>query len=122
MPGVIIIGVGLLLGLVLGLFRKIPNQKTVRGTIVTTECKRAAADRRITYSAVVEYQVGLQAYHVRVPWNSSAFREGQTMTVAYNAANPAQAIVRPGLMERAAVFALILAGAVIAWLRFTGQI
>lgn len=122
MPGIILIGMGLLLGYIMGIFKRIPNQKIVKGSIVSVEYKRDAADRRKTYCAIVEYTVENRTHSVKTGWNSALFHVGQVMTVAYDADNPKRAIVRPRPTDYVEVFALVAAGIVIAWLRFTGQI
>ena len=110
MPGLILIAMGLLLGAISGVFRKVPNRSAVTGEIVSLEREKYTEADRTKYWAMVEYCVDGTFYTVKSTYKSSLFRTGQKMRVAYNKACPQQAVVRPGILTYIVVAGFVIAG------------
>ena len=105
MPGVILIVIALLLGLITGAFRRVPNQGTVMGEIVSLQRERDLDGGRTRYAGSVEYYVDGKPYYVETASKSSTFRTGQRMRVAYDRTDPGRAVVRP----KAAIYGIMMA-------------
>ena len=110
MPGVILILMGLLLGAVSGVFRRVPNQKSTVGEIVSIEREPDPDAGRTMYTANIEYAVDGTLYTVKTGFKSSAFRTGRKMRVAYCKTAPETAVVRPGAITYVTMAAFLAAG------------
>lgn len=113
MPGVILILMGLLMGLISGAFRRLPNQRITSGQVVSLERDPNPEAGRTRYAAWVEYQVDGAVYTVKSRFRSSTFYTGQRMRVAYDQAAPQNAAIRPQRTVYLAMAALFLAGAIV---------
>ena len=111
MPGVILIFMGLLLGLISGAFRRLPNQRTTSGHVVSLERAPDAEEGRTRYAAWVEYQVDGVTYTVKSASRSATFHTGQRMRVAYDRTAPRNAAIRPGGTVYLVMAVFFLAGA-----------
>jgi len=115
MPGLILMAMGLLLGVISGAFRKVPNKKTVVGEIVSLEQEKYAHAGQTKYWAIVEYCVDGTFYTVKSTSKSTNFHTGQKMRVAYNKACPQQAVVRPGILTYIIVAGFVIAGIAVCY-------
>ena len=113
MPGVILILMGLLVGAVSGVFRRVPDQKSTVGEIVSIEREPDPDAGRTMYTACVEYAAGGNLYTVKTGFRSPSFRTGQKMRVAYSGTAPENAIVRPGAVTYVTMAAFIAAGSIV---------
>lgn len=113
MPGVILILMGLLLGAISGVFRRLPNQRITSGEVVSLERDPNPEQGRTRYAAWVEYQVDGAVYTVKSRTRSSNFYTGQRVQVAYDPAAPQNAVIRPGKTVYLIMAAFFLAGAAV---------
>lgn len=123
MPGIIIIGIGLLGFAITGSFKRVPNQKTTKGQVVSRERGDLDSDGW-RYVAIVHFVVNNNDYFVRSKWKSgkAGFYIGKQYPVAYNEKNPQEALVRPDKSDCVVFIGLIIIGIIVAYLSFTGQL
>lgn len=86
MKGLVFIVIGFILAATANMFKRVPNQATTIGTVVS--CKYTGDDH---YEGIVEYDVGLKAYHVKKGYG--CYSVGQKEKVAYNTENPEEAFI-----------------------------
>jgi len=107
MPGFAMFVVAFFSAALAGLFKRVKNQKTTTGTIVSLEYKNET-DSPSKYYAYVEYKVNGSTYVVKSRNRSSAFRTGQKCKVAYNAVNPEESFIKPKLDDYIVVIVLFV--------------
>lgn len=95
MPGIAIFVVAIFAGALTGMFTRVKNQRTTKGTIVSVEHKYDSGEKKPTFYAYVEYEVGGTTYVVKSRNRSSSYRTGQKVKVAYNEENPGDAFIKP---------------------------
>lgn len=116
MPGIPFIVIAWMVGAISGVFRRLPHQKTVVGQIVSIERGKTMDAGRTRYTAYVEYWVDGIPYTIKSKFKSATFYTGQKMRVAYNAASPRHAIVRPGAAVYAVMLGFCAAGIAVSYL------
>lgn len=121
MQGVSLILMGILLGAVTGAFRRLPNQRRVRGVVTAVE-EAGSAGRRPAFRAIVEYHVQGTTFLVRSGRASPSFRPGQQRWIAYDSLDPQRAILCPAPMIYAAMLLLTAAGVISCALSYLGQV
>lgn len=110
MPGIILILMGLFVGALHGVFRRIPNQGITSGQIVSLERAANPERGRTRYAAWVEYEVNGIMYAVKSKICSSTFYTGQRVRVAYNQADPQVSYILPQMKIYLIMAAFIVAG------------
>ena len=113
MPGIILIGMALMLGFITGVFRRVPNPKSVAGEIVSLEREKTMSSEQTTYAAYVEYCVNGMLYTTKSRYTSATFHVGDKLRVVYNKANPQQAIIRPRVTIYFAMIGFVAAGIIV---------
>lgn len=94
MPGLAMLVVAFFAAALTGMFKRVKNQKTVKGTIVSLECKNETGESS-KYYAYVEYEVNGRLYVVKSRNRSTAYRTGQKLNVAYNKEKPDESFIKP---------------------------
>jgi len=115
-PGIIFIILAFMLGAMNGVFRRVPNQKSVVGEIVSIEREEPLESEGTMYTAYVEYYVNGVPYAIKTKYKSSTFRTGQKMRVVYDEMVPNHAIVRPKVIVYIIMAAFFIAGILICYL------
>jgi len=110
MPGIIVIGMGLLLGWITGIFKRVTNQKVTNGEIVNLEERDWHDSKRPVYRAVIEYEVDGRIYTIKSGYKSSSFRNGQKVRVAYDELNPENAFLKAGMSTYIIMVMIIACG------------
>ena len=104
MGGFVLILVGILTAFGTNMFKRVPNQTTTIGTVVSY--KRTSFDH---CDGIVEYNVGTKAYHIKEGYGKHC-PLGNKEKVAYNAENPEEAFIAPTFGKYALVIAMIVLG------------
>lgn len=107
MPGLAMFVVAIFAAALTGMFKRVKNQKTATGTIVSLECKNETGESSKFY-AYVEYEVNGVIYVVKSRNRSTAYRTGQKLTVAYNSENPNESFIKPKIDDYVIVAILFL--------------
>lgn len=114
MPGILIMLMALLLGHINGIFKRIPQSKSTKGVIVSTQRHYKSGKHLDVYSATIKYVVGDEEYIIESTKRSSSYAVGQRVKIVYDANNPSNAIIKPGIDRYITVALLFLAGTIIA--------
>lgn len=110
MQGLIIVAMAFFLGLITGVFSRVPNQKKTTGKIVYVEYEYDTDEKMPMYKAIAEYEVNGKMYTIKSKHKSSSFRTGQKVKIAYNSADPQQAKIRPKTNVYVAMMLITAAG------------
>lgn len=73
-------------------FKKVPNMKKCKGTIVATEVVNVPNERNKVYGQV-QYFVDGTEYCIKTNYASMGLHKGKKINVKYNSENPKEAIV-----------------------------
>ena len=95
MPGLALLVVAVFVAALTGMFTKVKNQKTITGVVVSVEYKYDSGEKKPTFYAYAEYEVGGKIYTVKSRNRSSSYHTGQTLKVAYNDKNPSDSFIKP---------------------------
>lgn len=95
MPGLAILVVAIFAAALTGMFTRVKNQKTTTGVVVSVEHKYDSGEKKPTFYAYVEYEVGGELYTVKSRNRSSSYHTGQKLKVAYNDKNPGDSFIMP---------------------------
>ncbi len=106
MPGLVVFVVAVFAAVLTGIFKRVKNQKTTTGTIVSLECKNETGESSKFY-AYVEYEVRGSLYIVKSRNRSTAYHTGQKLKVAYNQENPKESFIKPKFEDYVVVIVLI---------------
>ena len=90
--GICSIIVGIIIIIVFGNYKKIPNAKKVKGIICSKEYKYDSREKIPTFYRNIKYIVDGKEYYIKTKDRSSNYREGRKIIVKYNSQNPEQAI------------------------------
>ena len=118
MPGLLIICMALFVGLITGVFSRVPNQKKVVCTVVSIKHTYDTDERRPTYTANVEYSVDNQLYCTKTKYKSSSFYIGQKIKIKYNSLNPSQSQAAPKKSVYLIMMILVIIGSIISYQSF----
>lgn len=115
MSGIIIIFMGLVLGLMTGVFSRVPNPKKVDGKIVSLDFQRGNGGGNL-YIANVEYNVDGVTYNVKSKYASSTdFRKNQKVRVVFDETKPECAIIRPSIKIYVIMLGFFIAGIIVCY-------
>lgn len=107
MPGLAILVVAIFAAALAGMFKRVKNQKTTTGTVVSLECKNETGESSKFY-AYVEYEVNGNIYVVKSRNRSTAYHTGQKLKVAYNNDNPNESFIKPNVENYIVVIVLFV--------------
>lgn len=110
MEGLFCIITALVLVIMTNAFRRLPNQKSIKGTVVATENKKTVHSTRKRYIGYVEYVVDDKVYSIASNYISSNMRVGQSIRISYDESNPENAITRPPMFIYLLFVGLIIMG------------
>lgn len=118
MQGLVVIVVAVFVGVITGIFSRVPNQIITPGTVVSTEYKYDSGESKPTYIAIVEYEVDGKIYAVKSRYRSSSYHTGQKMKVGYDSSDPQRSIIKPTVTNYIVFIALLIIGIVFFALSF----
>ena len=104
--------ISLILCIASGVFKKVPNQRSTKGIITSTEQRQKSHNGMITRTGVVSYVVNGKSYIVKTSYQSSFFRKGKKLTICYNSENPQESFVKTEVLIYIFIIASAIAGTV----------
>ncbi len=120
MVGITLIIIAFIIGLIRGLFKRVPNKQKTDGTIVNTKSQGMSSNGRLLFSAEIEYFVSGKRYIVKSGYHSSSFRTGNKIKIMFDKDFPEKGFICPDLMSYFIFWGLIVAAIVIEiFLAFT---
>lgn len=120
MTGLFLIAMAILLGKITGAFLWVPNQKTVKGIVISTDFVYVPDEDRTAKTPTVQYMLNDEAYTVVCQYKSSTVKTGQHLWVSYDQEHPETAIVRPQPTAYLTMAFLIVLGIVEICMSFAG--
>ncbi len=113
MPGLAIFAVALFVAALTGMFTRVKNQKTTNAVVVSVEHKYDSGERKPTFYAYAEYEIGGKVYTVKSRNRSSSYHTGQKLKVAYNAQNPSDSFIKPTFANYLVVVIILVIATVV---------
>ncbi len=112
MPGLAILALAIFAAALSGMFKRVKNQKTATGSVVSLECKNESGEPS-KYYAYVEFEVNSVVYTVKSRNRSTSFYTGQKFKVAYNSKDPNDAFIKPKPDSYIVVAILLIIGIIV---------
>ena len=113
MPGLAIFVVAIFVAALTGMFKRVKNQKTITGRVVSLEYKYDSDEKKPTYYAYAEYEVNGEIYTVKSHTRSASYRTGQKLKIAYNVDSPSESFIKPTFANYLAVAIISLIAVIV---------
>jgi phage shock protein PspC (stress-responsive transcriptional regulator) len=119
-PGLFMVIIFLIIGFASGAFKRVPNQRRVKGVIESVEQRHQTPDDLVTYTGIISYMVNGQRYYTETSYQSSFFRTRKRVWVCFDEQNPGNSFVQPSIIIYAFMFMISLTGIAVFFNELSG--
>ena len=98
--GILFIIIGIIIILLYGDYKKIPNAKKTKGNVCSIECDKELDKKKNFSYANIQYLVDGKMYYIKTKYKKIyGYRNGKKIIVKYNSKNPSRAIIMHDLID-----------------------